>query len=130
MTEKTVFEQYYEIRSSQEELAIQEKNLKEKVLEELKKLPESVLNKSTYESPFGKFTKRISKSISYSTDFKELEMEIGKELKELTKPLEEKIKEIQKPFIEKVEQLKVQDIESGKAQEITSIGFAYQFVKQ
>jgi len=129
MTQKTVFEQYYEVRHQLDSLSIEEEKLKEQVLKELQNLPASVLDKSTYKSEFGNFTKKISDSYSFSTNIAELGVDIQKKIKEFSEPFIKKIDEYSKPLKEEIDIAKQNEIDTGKAVKQTKITLAFAYKK-
>lgn len=131
MTEtKTVFEKYYEVRHQLDSLAEIEAKLKEEVMVELEKMPESALDKSTYKSSFGNFTKKISKKYAFSTNILELGMSIEKQIKEFAEPLVKQIDEYSKPLKDQVEIAKQKEIETGIAKEQTQTTMAFSYLKK
>lgn len=122
MKDKTVFEQYYEIRRQIDSLSLLESKLKEDVLKELEKSKEP-----TIKTEFGKFTKRITKKYNFSLDLVSMEAEVSKQIKEFSKPFEEKILQYSEPLKKQIENAKQKEIETGKAfEQVTStVAFSY-----
>lgn len=130
MTDKTIFQQYYEVKHQLDSLQVLESKLRDQVTEELQKLPASVFDKSTYRSDFGNFTKKVSERYSFSTNIAELGVDIQKQIKEYSEPFLKQIKSFSKPLEEKLETAKQNEIDTGKAVKQTSVTMAFAYKKE
>jgi hypothetical protein len=117
-----IFEEYYKVRQQLDVLKEKEAELKEQVLVEAMKV-----DTPTVKTKFGNFTKRVSKTWSYSLDFTLATVEIEKQIREFGKPFQEKIEAYAKPLREQIEGMKKKEIYEGKATEQTSIGIAFSY---
>lgn len=119
----TIYDKYYQVRKSLEELKIQEQSLKDEILKEIKDITVPIkTDKAT-------FIKVVTKKYSFGLDVKEKEVEIYKTIKELTEPLTKKIDEIKKPLETELEEFKQKQIDDGKVPLIEDVNFRFSFNK-
>lgn len=120
----TIYEEYYKVRQQLDVLKEKEASLKELVLAEALKVEEP-----TVKTEFGSFTKRVSKTWSYSLDLMIATGDIEKQIREFGKPFQEEIDAYAKPLRERVEEMKKKEIYEGKAVEQTNTNLAFSYAE-
>jgi hypothetical protein len=117
MEEKSMFEQYADIRRKIDSLTILKKDMEDELLAEISERLKGSKEK-TLKTEFGNFTKKVNTSYSFSTNIAELAVENEKKIKEYVEPLKKEI-----------EVAKQKEIDEKIAQPVISESLAFTYKK-